>query len=65
MVFWIPLEKKQVEQWFSDTVETALRNDFFANEVVKHHFEVLKRDVASGFISPFEAAEKLMQLYKN
>ncbi len=57
--------QNQAEQWFSDTVETALRNDFFANEVVNSHFEMLKRDVASGFISPFEAAEKLMQLYKN
>ncbi len=57
--------QKQAEKWFSETVEMALRNDFFANKSVNSNFETLKQSVASGLISPFEAAEKLMALYKN
>jgi len=56
--------KQQAEQWFLETVETALQNDFFANETIKHNFNILKTNVTQGVISPFEAAEKLMKLYK-
>ncbi len=56
--------KQQAEQWFLETVETALRNDFFTDETIKHHYNVFRMNVAQGLISPFEAAEKLMKLYK-
>lgn len=56
--------KQQSEQWFLETVELALRNDFFSNETLKQNFNLFKTNVVAGLISPFEAAEKLMALYK-
>jgi len=56
--------KQQNKNWLFDTIEERLKSDFFGNETVADEIENYVEKVISEEISPFRAAEKLIQISK-
>lgn len=58
------LEEKRQDQvvfWMRQTIEHLLVDRFYANEAVKAKLEQTRIDVVEGRLSPFVAAEKLLE----
>ncbi|RLD26470.1 MAG: methylmalonyl Co-A mutase-associated GTPase MeaB [Bacteroidetes bacterium] len=56
--------EKQNEYWLTESLFDALKSDFLSNKKVEDHLDRLKKKVTSGKLSPFKAAEELIDLYK-
>lgn len=54
--------REQNKYWLLQTVDDQLKQRFYQNTVVKEKLEKLTRDVMENKISPFRAAEKLLQI---
>jgi len=57
--------KEQAKFWFNETISNAVKYLFYNDPKVKDALISLERDVVNGNISPFKAAKKLMELFKN
>lgn len=53
--------QEQALQAFTDTVEEAIRQQFYHSEIVISQIDTLRSDILAGKISPYEAARKLTQ----
>lgn len=51
--------------WFTESIETGLRDRFFNHPAVREKSENLQKEISAGVISPFAAAETLLQLFFN
>jgi LAO/AO transport system kinase len=56
--------KLQNRDWLHQTIEEQLKRDFYGNKKIKSKLETLTQQVMDYEISPFKAAEILLQLQK-
>ena len=59
-------EKNRTEQnknWLLETINQNLKDDFYTNLEVKKNLNKIMQDVEDNKISPFEAANELIELY--
>lgn len=56
--------EKQNEYWLTESLFDTLKLDFLNDKKVADHLDQLKKKVSSGKLSPFIAAEELIDLYK-
>lgn len=54
--------REQNKHWLTQSIEERLTQDFYRNEKVKLHLDPIVQLVVQGKISPFTAAEKLLEL---
>ena len=52
--------KEQSLQAFTDTVEETIRMQFYNNDLVAKQLSAIQKDILSGKISPYAAAQKLL-----
>jgi LAO/AO transport system kinase len=52
--------QEQALQAFADTVEEAIRQRFYQKKEIKHQLGILQKEILSGNISPYAAAQKLL-----
>lgn len=58
--------KKRTEQSgeiLMESIESKLLDNFFENEEIKNQLETIKKDIKSGSLSPYDAAEDLLRVY--
>lgn len=55
--------KSQNTYWFHQTVESLLKQQFYGQQNVVEAMIPLKKEVENSTISPFRAAERLLELY--
>ncbi len=55
----------QAQYWLDETIWEQLKTDFFSNENMVKEYDHLKDSVNNKKISPFAAANQLLDLYKN
>lgn len=58
----IAKRKTQNKFWLLQTIEDRLKQRFYENKSVKNHLDQMIKLVVDGKISPFKAAEKLLNL---
>ncbi len=56
--------KQQAKYWLEETIWNSLKNDFLAAGGIKSQFEKLEQAVINETLSPFAAAQQLLDLYK-
>ncbi|WP_310993829.1 methylmalonyl Co-A mutase-associated GTPase MeaB [Aequorivita marina] len=54
--------KEQNKFWLKQTIESRLKSDFYANPSVKTELEIQLKALDENRTTPFEAADKLLQL---
>lgn len=54
--------KQQNKFWLMQTIESRLKNDFFENPLVKAELDLQLKSLENNQTTPFEAAEKLLQI---
>ncbi|WP_257212924.1 methylmalonyl Co-A mutase-associated GTPase MeaB [Maribacter sp. 4U21] len=57
--------QEQNKSWLKQHIETSLKMDFYTSPLVKKKLETLEEKVVNGSMSPFAAAQQLLQTYKN
>ncbi len=62
--FFIRHRKDQNKFWFYQTVESLLKQQFYQDATIKEAITPLVQSVEKNTISPFRAAEKLLQVYR-
>jgi len=55
--------RQQALYWLRQSVEDELRRRFYRNEAVQQLLSTLEAEVAEGRLSPFAAADRLLQAY--
>jgi LAO/AO transport system kinase len=55
--------QNQAQFWLREAIENGLRDTFFNHPTVKNQFAELEKMVAAGQISPFRAAERLLDIF--
>ncbi len=63
--FFSENRKDQNKSWLLQTVDERLKTHFYSNASVKKKLEKMIEEVMANGISPFKAAEKLLQAYEN
>ncbi len=58
------LRLEQEKYWLRKAIETGLRSTFFENEALMEALKKEEEKLSKGEVSSFEAAENLLQLYK-
>jgi LAO/AO transport system kinase len=61
--FFVKKREEQNTYWFYQTLESLVKRQFYENEVVRKAIGPLLRKVQDNSISPFRAAEKLLEGY--
>ncbi len=56
--------RQQAKYWLDETIWDSLKKDFLASAKIKTEFENLERAVLNETLSPFAAAQQLLDLYK-
>ncbi|MBT8187458.1 MAG: methylmalonyl Co-A mutase-associated GTPase MeaB [Croceitalea sp.] len=54
---------EQNKNWFLQSVDELLKNQFYQNQAVKNTVKTLLKQINENQISPFAAAQKLLQTY--
>ncbi len=62
--FWDGRRKEQLRNWMTESIQQSLLQDFAESEAVKSRYEELERKVTAGRVSPFQAAQRLVNAYK-
>ena len=57
--------KIQAKYWLDETINTSIKTLFYNNPTIKKAFKEIENNVVIGKISPFVAARKLIELFKN
>ncbi len=55
--------RQQSLYWLRETIENSLRLNFYHHPAVQQRLQILEEQVLSGRLSPFAAAEQLLQAY--
>ena len=61
--YFFSKRKSQNTYWFHQTVESLLKQQFFGMKAVIKAMNPLQKEVENNTISPFRAAERLLELY--
>ena len=56
--------RDQVRRWMHETIEWGLHDHFRNDPAIKNNLPELEHEVAEGRISPFRAANRLLELYR-
>ncbi|RKX20583.1 MAG: methylmalonyl Co-A mutase-associated GTPase MeaB [Candidatus Zixiibacteriota bacterium] len=56
--------KQQAKYWLDETIWDSLKKDFLASDKIKTEFRKLEQAVLNETLSPFAAAQQLLDLYK-
>jgi len=56
--------KKQAQFWLHESIQEQLGNYFYKKSEVKENLALLEKEVLKGKLSPFIAANKLIELFK-
>lgn len=56
--------QEQSAWWMHETIRERLTTEFYENPDIKHKLSEIEKQVNSGEISSFAAAERLMEIYK-
>jgi LAO/AO transport system kinase len=56
--------QQQVKSWMYELIEQGLRDEFMQNAGVHEKLPSYEQDVLAGRLSPFRAAHRLIQIYK-
>lgn len=62
--FWEARRKEQLRNWMVESIHQGLLQDFHANEAVQSEYSDLERDVVLGKFSPFQAAKRLVHIFR-
>ncbi len=62
--FFEQQRRRQTRHWMYQTIEAALRDDFFDNPEVDAARDAVEADVIAGRMSSFAAAQKLLTVYR-
>ncbi|MCB9344954.1 MAG: methylmalonyl Co-A mutase-associated GTPase MeaB [Lewinellaceae bacterium] len=57
--------RRQASYWLKEALENGLRTMFYNNPVIVNQFETIEKEVLESRISPFAAAEKLLNAFKD
>ncbi len=57
--------KRQAVFWMHETINQAILAGFYNNADVRENMEVMEKEVISGSLSPFKAAEELLKMSKS
>lgn len=57
--------KQQAKFWLEQTINENLKTLFYDNKLVKQQLERLEQSVKKGEVSPFKAANELINVFKN
>lgn len=61
--FFDSRRKEQSTYWMYETINQELKNRFYKNSVIEKQLKLFEKEVMSGKISSFRAAEKLLKLF--
>lgn len=61
--YFLHKRQKQAKWWLRESIEEALRDSFFRNEKISERLPLLEGQVLSDSITPFQAAETLLESY--
>ncbi len=56
--------KQQAKYWLDETIWDSLKKDFLSSEKIRTEFKKLEQAVINETLSPFAAAQQLLDLYK-
>ena len=56
---------QQVIYWMHETIQDHLRRDFYGNDEIKEKIDVMEKNILSNKISPFAAANQLLEMFSN
>ncbi len=56
---------RQAKYWMYESINNRLKEQFYKSDAVKKELGKTEQDVLDGNISPFKAAQKLLDLYKH
>lgn len=57
--------QEQNKSWLAQHIEQSLKNDFNLNPKIRAIFPEIEQEVTQGILSPFNAAQRLLDLYRN
>lgn len=57
--------QRQTEYWMNTHIKEQLLNNFHKNKAASSYLESIRKDLHSGKISPFKAAEECLKIYFN
>jgi len=55
--------QRQTEYWMNESIKEQLLNNFHKNKQVSNYLESIRKDLHSGKVSPFKAAEVCLKKY--
>jgi LAO/AO transport system kinase len=61
--FWDANRTAQNQYWMLETIHDQLKSNFYQNPTVIENLALIKKKVSQNQISPFAAAQELLQLY--
>ncbi|MDO4728022.1 MAG: methylmalonyl Co-A mutase-associated GTPase MeaB [Bacteroidota bacterium] len=56
--------EEQNQYWFTETIEMQLKTKFYSDKAVSGKIDWYREQVGKGQISPFQAAQELLNLYR-
>lgn len=63
--FFAEKRKKQDKYWLHETLVDLLLKDFYGSEKIKKKMISVEKELLSGKLSSFEAAERLLKIYRD
>jgi LAO/AO transport system kinase len=57
--------KLQAKFWLKHAIESSIKEQFYANEVIQEKLKDFENKVSNGEISPFHAATELLKIYNS
>ena len=57
--------KKQAKYWLIASINQGLQAAFYNNEIIKSELSIIEKAVLSNELSPFQGAERLLNLFKD
>lgn len=62
--YWQQHRQEQASYWLHETIKQQLLDTFYQNEVIKNALTQQKGEVLQSKVSPFQAAENMIELFK-
>lgn len=62
--YWLENRKAQAKYWLDESITSHLKLLFQSNEKVRAHYQKVEKKVINGEITPFKAAEELINIFK-
>lgn len=63
--YWLQNRHNQAKYWMHETILESLKNNFYNDTARKKQIIIFEKQVLEGKLSPFEAAQKLLDEYFN